>query len=134
MMAAALAGAVFPDLDLIFFYFVDNRAFHHHAYWVHAPAFAAACSALAWGLARLLARPAAPVVLAFAAAWMLHIVLDSLAGGIMWLWPLDTRLFQLVEVPATRSHWLASFLNHWTFLPEVAICVVALLVYRRSRT
>ena len=28
--AAALVGATFPDIDLIWFYFIDDRAFHHH--------------------------------------------------------------------------------------------------------
>ncbi|KAG1647501.1 Bicyclomycin resistance protein [Nymphon striatum] len=36
-MSAAIFGAILPDLDLIWFYFVDRGAFHHHLYWVHVP-------------------------------------------------------------------------------------------------
>lgn len=35
--AAGLLGSVLPDLDLIWFYFVDNHAFHHHEYITHRP-------------------------------------------------------------------------------------------------
>ena len=30
LLWAAVMGGVLPDLDLIWFYLIDNRAFHHH--------------------------------------------------------------------------------------------------------
>ncbi|WP_284163840.1 metal-dependent hydrolase [Frigidibacter sp. SD6-1] len=130
-MGAALLGSVVPDFDLIFFYLVDDRAFHHHRYWVHIPAFWAAVALVALPLLwRTVWRLPA---LFFFAAILLHLILDSLAGSIMWLAPFDDGLYALVTVPPTRSHWILSFMLHWTFIAELAIwgCALALF-YRRS--
>jgi inner membrane protein len=128
-MIAALLGSVLPDFDLLFFYFVDDRAVHHHRYWVHIPAFWATIAALtlpliwrsAWRLPALI----------FFAAIFLHLVLDSLAGSIMWLAPFDDRLFALVTVPATHDHWIISFILHWTFLAELTIWALAAILFLR---
>ena len=37
VMAAALAGSMVPDLDMLWFHFVDNGSIHHHRYWPHIP-------------------------------------------------------------------------------------------------
>jgi hypothetical protein len=128
-LLAALAGSVFPDLDLLWFYLVDHRAVHHHRYWFHAPGF--------WLIIAVLVLPvlsrAAPRYLAagclFFAAIFLHLILDTLAGSIMWGWPLATRLVALVEVPATQHHWILSFLTHWTFLAEIAVILWAAILF-----
>ena len=125
-MFAAFTGAVFPDLDLIWFYLIDERAFHHHKYWVHAPAFALAVSAALIAVTR-----ANPVALAFSAGWCLHILLDAPMGGLMWGWPFSNEIWAPIEVPATRSHWLMSFLLHWSVLLELAVWIAALALYLR---
>ena len=51
LMAAALAGSVFPDLDMIWFHLVDHGAIHHHRYWMQAPGFWLIIAALAGFLA-----------------------------------------------------------------------------------
>lgn len=130
-LMATLAGAVFPDLDLIWFYLIDDRAFHHHRYWVHAPGFWLIVAALALPLIRRFApRFVLPAAL-FLAGVLLHIVLDTLAGSIMWLWPFSDRLYALVEVPATRSHWVLSFLTHWSVLAEMALILGAVVLWLR---
>ncbi len=131
---AAMAGAIFPDFDLLFFYFVDDRAIHHHRYWVHAPAFAFASSALFYIAARLFAPHLRPAALAFGAAWLLHICLDSLTGGIMWLWPFSGDLFRLIEVPGREGvPWLVAFLTHWTMVFELLIWAAAIWFLWRAR-
>ncbi len=127
--AAALVGATFPDIDLIWFYFIDDRAFHHHHYWVHAPGFALACSALLLLVTRL-----HPFAVAFAAGWTLHILLDAPVGGLMWFWPFDNTLYTPIEVPPTRSHWVLSILTHWSVLMELTVWGAAMTLYlRRER-
>ncbi len=134
VMWAALLGAIFPDFDLFFFYFVDDRAMHHHRYWVHAPAFALACSAVAWLFAARFAKHLTAPVIAFALAWVLHIILDSLTGGIMWLWPLNGDLYRLINVPGREGvPWLIAFLTHWTIIFEVLIWIAALSLLWRQR-
>jgi hypothetical protein len=129
---AALLGAVFPDFDMFWFYLVDDRAVHHHRYWVHVPLFWAVAAAVALPLLWRTAWRGAALV--FLAAILLHLLLDSIGGGILWGAPFSDHLFALVEVPATQSHWVWSFVLHWTFLPEIAIWLAAavLLVRRRG--
>ncbi len=128
IMLAALIGATFPDLDLLWFFFVDDRAFHHQRYWVHAPAFAMICSAVLIALTR-----GSSIVIAFAAGWALHILLDAPVGGIMWLWPFNDTLFYGWIVPATQSHWVLSFVLHWSFAAELVIWLVALGLFLRRK-
>lgn len=127
LLTAALVGAVLPDFDILWFHFVDHASTHHHRYWPHIP--------LVWlGLA-LVTLPTVwrtryrLTALVFFSAIFLHLVLDTLAGGILWLWPFDTRLLSLVTIPPTRSNWILSFVFHWTFLLEIAIWLVALFLW-----
>jgi inner membrane protein len=133
VMAAALAGSVLPDLDLIWFYLIDDRAFHHHRYWVHIPAFWAMVAGVALPLVRLLAPGMLRPALALIAVILVHIVLDSIGGGILWFWPFDGTMSVLVEAPATQSHWVLSFLVHWTFALEAAIMLTAAALFLAAR-
>lgn len=124
--AAALLGSVLPDLDMAWFHLVDGRAVHHHRYLTHVPGFWAALGgvvALAlWALGRERALACCGALLAGVA---LHLALDWPVGGLMWLWPLDDRLFALVTVPARFDWWVWSFVLHWSFAAEVAIVLAA---------
>jgi hypothetical protein len=133
LVATVLAASVLPDLDLAWFYLVDDRAFHHHRYWVHVPGFWALVAVVVLPPLRLFAPRLFPYAVAALAAILLHLVLDSVAGSIMWLWPFSDRLHALVEVPATRSHWVLSFLTHWTVLLELAIWAAAAAVLLGGR-
>ena len=132
VLAAALSGSMVPDLDMLWFHFVDNGAIHHHRYWPHIP--------LIWfgialvSLALLLRTHYLTAGLAFFAAIFLHLALDTITGGILWLYPVNDRLFTLVVVPATQSHWVLSFILHWTFLLELAVWAMAAWLWvRRPR-
>lgn len=132
LMPIALIGAVLPDLDMLFFYFVDHGAIHHHYYWVHIPFFwvcvaAVTLPVLAW-------RGYLAQGCVFFAAIAMHLVLDTIGGGIAWGAPLEMRLVEWVTVPATRSHWILSFVMHWTFLLELAIwATAAALLWRQHK-
>lgn len=110
---------------MIWFYLADSTT-HHHRFRSHIPAVWAAVGLAALPLIR---RPAPTAI--FLAAIFLHLVLDMIGGGIMWGWPFSHHLFELVPVPATQSHWILSFVLHWTFLAEIAICTAALIVMRK---
>lgn len=132
-MAAALLGGVFPDIDLLFFYFIDDRAIHHHRYWVHIPAFWLATACVVLPLATWFSHTR--LALIFFAAITVHLLLDTIGGNILWAAPFSDQMFSLVTVPATQSHWILSYLTHWTVLFEIAIWVVAfcLWINRKSR-
>lgn len=59
LVAAALLGSVFPDLDWFYFYFVDHRRHHHHTYWTHLPIFWAVAIPIALLLLRATRTPRA---------------------------------------------------------------------------
>lgn len=131
VLAIVLVCSVLPDFDLFFFYFVDGRSLHHHRYWVHIPAFWAAVAAITLPIVwrtryRLVA------ILGFAAI-ILHLVLDTIAGGILWLAPFDTTLYRMTTVPAIYSHVMISFILHWTFLLEFVVWGLALGLYVAGR-
>lgn len=129
---AAVLGGILPDLDLIWFYLIDNRAFHHHRYWVHIPGFWAMVATLCLPLARYVAPRWFWPTLAFFAAIFIHLCLDSISGGIAWLWPVSGTLFYLIEVPARQNHWVLNFILHPVFLLEILIWLIALWLYLRE--
>jgi membrane-bound metal-dependent hydrolase YbcI (DUF457 family) len=133
--AAVLAGAMVPDLDMLWFYFVDGGARHHHTYWTHTPWCWGVLGALAWiGL-----RAAGRARWASAALWVvlgvgLHLALDTLVGDIRWLAPFDERFISLFTVPAVPGrHWIVSFALHWSFLVELSLVAAAVGVWAGRR-
>ena len=138
VMGAALLGAVAPDFDMLWFYFVDQGQTHHHRFWPHIPAIWLAIAIIIWPMARHLPARRLPArqyqaVAIFLAAVALHLLLDSLAGGIMWLWPINDRLLHLVTVPPRYGHWVLNFILHWTFLAEISIWIAAAVIWLRQR-
>lgn len=134
LLALGMAASVLPDLDLLWFYFVDHRRHVHHAYLPHLPlpwmALFAAAALLMW-MARA-SRTAWLAMLVLAANIMLHLVLDTTAGGIRWLWPFSNAEFAMSHVQARHQAWYLNFVLHWTFALEVAILSAALWVAWRN--
>ena len=69
----------------------------------------------------------------FGANVMLHLVLDTTAGGIRWLWPASEAEFALSQPSARYTPWYLNFVLHWTFALEVAITLAALVSLARRR-
>lgn len=133
LLPAALIGAVLPDLDMIWFHLVDQRSIHHHRYWVHIPLFWMVVAAIVLPGLALVARRWLATGMVFFAAIFLHLLLDSIGGGIMWAAPFSDHLYALVTVPATQAHWVLFFVLHWTFLLEIAVWGIAVLLWRKGR-
>ena len=134
LMAVGLVASVLPDLDLLYFYLIDGRQTAHHAYVTHFPAFWLLLAGV--GAAALLAlgrRDGLVYVWVALANVLLHLVLDSVAAEIYWLWPLSTAQVNLVHVPDLHDPWFMNVLWHWTSLVELAIVAMACLVFWRDR-
>ena len=127
MMPAALIGAMLPDLDMLWFHLVDQASIHHHRYWPHIPLIWLGIAAVTLPILRQFGLLSTGLV--FFAAIFLHLLLDTIAGGILWLYPVDDTLFALTVVPADYSHWIISFMLHWTFLLEVAVWLLAIRLW-----
>jgi inner membrane protein len=115
-------GGILPDLDMLWFHFVDGGSVHHHEYLTHRPILWLAVLALG-----LVLRKA--FLSGIGIGGLLHMALDTIAGAIVWGWPVWSEPTTLVVVPATRAHWVASFLAHWTIRVEIAICVAAAVLF-----
>jgi inner membrane protein len=132
LLVLGMAAGVLPDLDLLWFYFVDHRRQVHHAYLPHLPLawialFAIAALVLWMGRA---SRMTWLGILVFPAKILLHLVLDT-AGGIRWLWPFSDAEFAMSHVEARYRPWYLNFVLHWTFALELAILGAALGYARR---
>ena len=128
IITIAAFGAIFPDLDLLRFYALDNQQIHHHAYWTHLPVYWIGIIAIIFIGLKLLRRRLPMYLTVFFTAVMSHLILDSVAGDIRWLWPFTDEGFQLVTVPTTHTKWYMSFFHHWTFKLEICISILGLLV------
>ncbi|MEX0329710.1 MAG: metal-dependent hydrolase [Ruegeria sp.] len=133
---AAMIGAVAPDIDILWFYLVDDRGHHHHSYLTHRPIIWMGFLLTGLVIRQWLQR-AGTFLTFFGAGGLVHLLLDSISGEVAWFWPLSDATYPLVTVQATHSHWILSFLNHWTFKVEILITMVALIVlvvsWRRSK-
>ncbi|WP_368183531.1 metal-dependent hydrolase [Aestuariibius sp. HNIBRBA575] len=130
---AAVLGGILPDFDIIWFYFIDDRAFHHHRYWVHIPAFWGMIMTVVVPTLYLMNRAFLTIALCFFAAIYLHLILDTLSGDILWGWPFSDQFFKFILVPAHYDHWVLNFILHPVFVAEIAIWVIAASLYIRSR-
>ncbi len=124
-------GSIFPDFDMIFFYFVDDRQYHHHRYWTHLPVYWFAISAaLLLGFSRLRSCVShVELAAVFIANVFLHLVLDTIVGDIWWLYPFVDRPYRLAIVPALYHPWWLNFILHWSFAIETIIIGAALGTY-----
>ena len=121
-----LIGSVLPDIDMLWFLFVDQGQVHHHEYLTHRP--------IIWSSLVLIGLlTSSRIMSGVGAGGLLHMLLDSIAGQIAWGWPFSTDTVTLVVVPASQSHWILSFMVHWTFAVELILCVIALMVWMRKR-
>ena len=132
LIGAALCGSLFPDTDLFWNFLVDDLRVHHHRYWTHTPAVWLLIGAAGWVLLSRRHRVRA-LLSVFVAGVFAHLCLDSVVGDIRWLWPLSDELFSLFTVPARYSHYIISFVLHWTFAIELVICTAAAMTLHRWR-
>ena len=126
LMAIGLASSVLPDIDLLYFYLIDGRQTLHHEYWTHIPAFWLVATGTAVALFRIARAPVPwPAVAALLAGVFLHLALDTVTGGIAWLYPYLTGKVVLIDVPAPFGWWVWNFVLHWSFALEAALLIWA---------
>ncbi len=133
LMTAGLLASVAPDLDMLYFYTIDNHQHLHHGYWTHIPLFWAVtlgCLAL---VCRAMRSTRGFVLTAVVAGnLLLHCFLDSVNAGIRWFEPFSHRYTVFFEVPARFPYTYLNFLLHWTFALEILIWLLAAALYFRA--
>ncbi len=131
-LIAAMAGAVAPDLDLLYFYLIDNRQHRHHSYWTHYPSLwicLLLVSLTLWNFKR--GRAFISYLMIFSLNGFIHMVLDSIASEIHWFAPVSHQAYGLMSVTARYQPWWLNYILHWTFLAEITLVLTALVVWCR---
>jgi LexA-binding, inner membrane-associated putative hydrolase len=122
LLYCGVVGSILPDFDLLYFYLVDDRQHTHHSYWTHIPIFwfsalfLSICCMTIFKSSRVLRN-----ILILLLNIVLHLTLDTVAGGIRWLYPFTDNDYVLFEVQAKYGWWVLNFILHWTFVLEVSI-------------
>lgn len=132
LLLVSMSGAVAPDMDLAYFFLIDEQQHNHHDYFSHYPLTWAALlftSALCW--CRLRHRTFFWLAV-FAGAAFVHVLLDSVVGGIAWLAPWSQQHYSLWQVSARYQPWWLNFILHPSFLLELLLCATAAVVAWRQ--
>jgi hypothetical protein len=131
-LATGIFGALAPDLDLLYFFLVDHRQHLHHSYVTHFPLFWLGLLSLsaAWlGLANK--NKYAALAFIFCLGGFVHMILDTIVGGIWWFAPFIDRSFSLFKVSSYYKPWWLNFILHWSFGLEFCLWIWAFLIYRK---
>lgn len=125
--------AVLPDFDLLYFYTIDNRQHAHHEYWTHMPFFWMMVSAGLYSIGRWVLRKNLGVYsIILLANTCLHLILDTFAGGIYWLYPFSDAYVLLIPITPRYDWWVWNFILHWIFIMELFIVTMAVIIFRRD--
>ncbi|MGF7059513.1 metal-dependent hydrolase [Brassicibacter mesophilus] len=126
--------SIWPDFDLLYFYLIDNKSSLHHFYFPHIPLFAFICCFLVIVLKKLkVDKRAINIYYLFLINWFIHLALDTVTGGINWLYPINNKLFVFIKIPANYQHWIISFVLHWSFLFEISIVIWAVILFLKRK-
>ena len=124
---------MWPDLGLIYFYLFD-RSVIHRQFFPHLPIVMALAFLVTLPLYRMsFFKKMRIYYVLFFINWLIHLALDTFTERIFWLYPLSNHAFQLIEVPAAFSHWIISFVLHWSFVVELSISTFALILFLKAR-
>ncbi len=126
-LLAGLVSSVLPDIDLLYFYLIDNRQHLHHSSWTHLPVY--------WLIIGILAllfivvskrKQLLPYIMVVAGNIFLHFCLDTIVGKVRWLYPISNQDFYFFNVPRIHSWYVWDFVLHWTFLLEFIPWIAAI--------
>jgi inner membrane protein len=132
-MSAGLLGSIFPDFDIFWFYFIDQKRHLHHSYLTHIPSFWLLLYSITFFAISITSRQKyKPLVMIFFAAIFSHLVLDTVVGKIQWLSPFNNTSYYLFEVPVQYNFWVWNFIFHWSFRLEIIIIVITIYVWFKS--
>jgi len=136
LLCLGLLGSIFPDLDMFYFYLIDNRQHSHHSYWTHIPFYWLCLLVICYAIAAFFrSRFLIAAVTVFIGCILLHLSLDSFAGGgIKWLYPFDNTYISIFSVPAQPNrYWVWNYFLHWTALVELTIISIATITFWKSQ-
>lgn len=128
---AGVMGGIAPDLDMFYFYLIDNRQNHHHTYWPHYPIlwFAMLTASCIWFKVSK-SESAAALALMFSISGFIHMLLDTVVGDIWWFAPFIDKPYAFFNVEAIYKPWWLNFILHWSFALEILVLGWAYYLWR----
>ncbi len=125
-LLVGLVASILPDIDMFYFYLIDNKQNLHHSYWIHIPFYWFIIGAVTFLAIWLINKKEYYVAaIIFFSNIFLHLLLDTIVGKIEWLYPFTDQAFYWFEVPSVYAFWVYNFIFHWTFLLEVGVIISA---------
>ncbi len=133
-LLAGLIASVLPDVDILYFYLIDNRQNLHHSYWIHIPFYWLILAVITFAVLRLLKKKDYMIAaIIFFSNVFLHFILDTIVGKIEWLFPFTDKAYYMFDVPAVYGFWAYNFIFHWTFLFEIGAIVWAIYIFVKNK-
>ncbi|MGL4666876.1 MAG: metal-dependent hydrolase [Saezia sp.] len=133
-----LLGSVAPDLDMFYFYLIDARQNNHHSYWSHYPILWFPALFMSYVSYRRSSSQRFKNFMVYATLFSftgcMHLILDSVVGGIWWLAPFIDRPYSLFPIYPKFKIWWLNFIISWVFLIEILITSYAIFLWRKSRS
>ncbi|MBU2710008.1 metal-dependent hydrolase [Zooshikella harenae] len=126
LLAIGLFSSILPDLDLIYFYWIDNQLHSHHTYWSQIPVFWLGLFLVLLLISTVTQKQIIKHIIVIAASCIiLHLILDTVVGDILWLYPFNNIPYALFHINPKYRWWVLNFFLHWSFLFEIGIILVA---------
>ena len=147
LVLGTLAGEL-PDLDLLRLHYEEThggrKVESHRNYFTHAPSFWLLVSLVVVGCGYIFSSAFTELIggLILTGSWS-HLIFDSIEDGVMWLWPFNTKRFDIVNKTyqgvdggphSMRYYWnfiIREYSKLWTCYAEIFVMVVAIWALTR---
>jgi inner membrane protein len=132
LILAGIIGGIMPDFDFVYHVFIDSDRTPHHSYITHMPFFWICMMSLLIITGKLLKKPFfSAVSITLCSAALLHLICDTVTGPIYWLYPFNMHPFNVFSVSGKYIWWVHNYMYHWTFIIEMTIVTIAMVVFLR---
>ena len=106
-----------------------RRRHLHHSYWTHTPFFWIIVFCLLLLLSKVRSnKNLRNASIFFISNVIIHLFLDTIAGGIYWLFPFSKSKFVILDVPVKSTSWIFNFVFFWTSTLEGILIIIAAIV------
>jgi inner membrane protein len=127
-----ILGSIAPDFDMFYFYLIDHHRRNHHKYISHYPVVWFVSIVMSIVLLKMTHKKHCLCMAIFSMSGFVHLILDSIAGDILWLAPFSSRAFSLATVPARYHPWWTNFMVHGSFVFEILVTMWAFWIWRNG--
>ncbi len=135
LLFMGVCSGLIPDVDLLYFYFIDNRQTNHHEYLTHLPVFWLTILLFSLLISLVYKNKTIFFISIFVHINIfLHLILDTFVGGIKWFYPFSNISIKLFDVPAFYPSWILNFILHWTFVFELILIAVSICLWKQSKS